>query len=389
MDWKVTWMGQHRWFRTQREAEAWAAEQAAAWMNASGKAPVHHVVYQPSGKIVATYGGAGGGLSDAFHGVAQGIADVDALVLRAQEAGIGQTPAGAVANIRGRLVDDPRSRFNRGGNRPLSSSEIAHVAHGLRFALERAGLSGLGAFGAARPRKGAGSAPGQASLFSQGSSGRLFHIVVRNDKTGADTYMTATPVTHDEAVTIKRKMIPDTRRPSHLRTMLVPAGTNSNGNGPKAGFSVGPDGRCRSLKGAFVANSKCGLPPAQVRSGCRDAAGDFMPLPQCTRRGMGGLDGVERPAGPGWEFSTDALSALANAIDSAARANVQGLPNQAVQDAYRLIGARNAAIRKGFSPAQVADAEAIGRAWAIEGGNAAGLHFLDYTLRQIEARGAR
>ena len=50
----------------------------------------------------------------------------------------------------------------------------------------------------------------------------LYHIVVRNDRTKVDTRMTATPCTHAEACTIMRKMIPDTERPPHLRTLLVP-----------------------------------------------------------------------------------------------------------------------------------------------------------------------
>lgn len=51
----------------------------------------------------------------------------------------------------------------------------------------------------------------------------LYHLVVRNDKSGEDTYMTSNPVTHQEACTMKSKMIPDTRRPKHLRTMLIEA----------------------------------------------------------------------------------------------------------------------------------------------------------------------
>ncbi len=49
---------------------------------------------------------------------------------------------------------------------------------------------------------------------------RLYHVVVHNDRTGVDIYMTATPATHAEACTIKSKLIPDSRRPAHLRTIL-------------------------------------------------------------------------------------------------------------------------------------------------------------------------
>lgn len=51
----------------------------------------------------------------------------------------------------------------------------------------------------------------------------LFHVIVRNDRTGEDTYMTRYPCSHREAVTIKSKLIPDTRRPAWCRTMIIPA----------------------------------------------------------------------------------------------------------------------------------------------------------------------
>lgn len=51
----------------------------------------------------------------------------------------------------------------------------------------------------------------------------LFHVIVRDDRARVDHYMTRSPVTHREALTIKRKMIPDTRRPAWCRTMIVPA----------------------------------------------------------------------------------------------------------------------------------------------------------------------
>lgn len=105
------------------------------------------------------------------------------------------------------------------------------------------GLSGLGGTGGtgaladafngfaadlgARPRKGAGSAPGQASL--------LFG------------------------------------RPA-----------------PRQGFRIAGS-RCQGPDGRFVKKTECGLPPAQVRTGCRDAGGKFVNVPQCTGRGVSGL----------------------------------------------------------------------------------------------------
>ena len=50
-----------------------------------------------------------------------------------------------------------------------------------------------------------------------------FHVVVRDEKRRVDHYMTANAVTHDEACTIKSKMIPDSRRRKWCRTMIVPA----------------------------------------------------------------------------------------------------------------------------------------------------------------------
>lgn len=50
---------------------------------------------------------------------------------------------------------------------------------------------------------------------------QLYHIVVRNDKTGEDTRMTSSPLTHRDACVMKSKLIPDSRRPKHCRTLLV------------------------------------------------------------------------------------------------------------------------------------------------------------------------
>lgn len=52
---------------------------------------------------------------------------------------------------------------------------------------------------------------------------RLYHVIVRNDRTGEDIVMTRYPCPHREAVTIKSKLIPDTRRPAWCRSMLLPA----------------------------------------------------------------------------------------------------------------------------------------------------------------------
>ena len=42
----------------------------------------------------------------------------------------------------------------------------------------------------------------------------LYHVIVRNDRTGEDTRMTSPPLPHHEAVTVRSKLIPDrTARP--------------------------------------------------------------------------------------------------------------------------------------------------------------------------------
>ncbi len=55
------------------------------------------------------------------------------------------------------------------------------------------------------------------------ASARLYHVVVRNDRTGEDTRLTAYACLHHEAVTIKSKQRPDRERPAHLRCLLVEA----------------------------------------------------------------------------------------------------------------------------------------------------------------------
>ena len=47
---------------------------------------------------------------------------------------------------------------------------------------------------------------------------RMYHVIVRNDRTNMDTYMTVKPVTHAEGCVILSKLM---RRPKHLRAMLV------------------------------------------------------------------------------------------------------------------------------------------------------------------------
>lgn len=58
VDWKVTWMGQSRWFGSQEAARTWAEEQVTLWLTAGAKAsPEYRVVYQLTGVITDTLGG--------------------------------------------------------------------------------------------------------------------------------------------------------------------------------------------------------------------------------------------------------------------------------------------------------------------------------------------
>lgn len=54
---------------------------------------------------------------------------------------------------------------------------------------------------------------------------RKYHIVVRNDRTGRDTYQTGYPMRHVECMTMMRKLTPDAQRPAYwrkqCRTLLV------------------------------------------------------------------------------------------------------------------------------------------------------------------------
>ena len=85
------------------------------------------------------------------------LGELDALVLRVEAAGVERTPIGFVANIRGRLIRDDRSRFWRsppagswGGSQGtrLTQGEIVAAVHALRVALAR------GARGGRSPRGG-------------------------------------------------------------------------------------------------------------------------------------------------------------------------------------------------------------------------------------------
>jgi hypothetical protein len=62
-------------------------------------------------------------------------------------------------------------------------------------------------------------------LFSKiAPSGRQYNIVRVNDRTGERTNMLSSPVTHGEAVTIKKKLMMNGRagrRYPHLRDVLV------------------------------------------------------------------------------------------------------------------------------------------------------------------------
>lgn len=63
-------------------------------------------------------------------------------------------------------------------------------------------------------------APAPAAPKVRGADERLYHVVVRNDRTKEDHYLTATPVTHDEAHRIMSKALPSSRRPAHTRIMV-------------------------------------------------------------------------------------------------------------------------------------------------------------------------
>lgn len=58
---------------------------------------------------------------------------------------------------------------------------------------------------------------------------RQYHVVVRNDRTGRDIYMTRSPETHDTACTILKKLMPISRSRPNLRHMLVEANKLTNG----------------------------------------------------------------------------------------------------------------------------------------------------------------
>lgn len=66
---------------------------------------------------------------------------------------------------------------------------------------------------------------------------RLYHVVVRDDRTGVDSYMTVRPESHHHATVILSKQTPIARSRPHLRYLLVEASTKTNryakaGEGP-------------------------------------------------------------------------------------------------------------------------------------------------------------
>jgi len=135
----------------------------------------------------------------------------------------------------GRSVPDGKLQKVYAAIRAAWTAVEADEANGLQGTpLPGGGL--LGAFGGAlgaKPRRGAGRAAGQTNLFAQQAPARM-----------ADNFRV------------------------------------------KGGRCVGPGGR-------FAPNAACGMPPAQVREGCRDASGAFLPIPQCSGRGVGGLAGMD------------------------------------------------------------------------------------------------
>lgn len=66
------------------------------------------------------------------------LPEIEALVLEAEQLGVTYTSAGFVANIRGRLVRDPGSRFHRPGQeKMLSGGELDLAYHGLQSAIQK------------------------------------------------------------------------------------------------------------------------------------------------------------------------------------------------------------------------------------------------------------
>ena len=87
------------------------------------------------------------------------------------------------------------------------------------------------------------------------------------------------------------------------------------------------------------------------------------------------------PSGPGYEYSTSALTSIANKIAGGARADANGLPNQVYQYARELASVKAAAKRKGFTAKQIAGAVKLGRKWAKEAGHS--LHFFDMACKDV------
>lgn len=86
-----------------------------------------------------------------------------------------------------------------------------------------------------------GTRTNSARMNSSKDAGKenLYHIVARNDKTGVDDYLTATPMTHRECMTMKSKLRPDSERHSHIRTLLVES-TRKTDSYAKAGIGPAP-----------------------------------------------------------------------------------------------------------------------------------------------------
>lgn len=142
--------------------------------------------------------------------------------------------AGFAAGARGKS----RPRFS-GSKNYLSAEEAQRFAHegydiGTRVSREvlaktvnRMDNERASAYLAKRPR----------NPSKRRNPERLYHVVIRNDRTGIDGYLTVRPETHPHAVTIMSKQTPIRKGYPHLRYLLVEASAKTNayakaGEGP-------------------------------------------------------------------------------------------------------------------------------------------------------------
>jgi hypothetical protein len=93
----------------------------------------------------------------------------------------------------------------------------------------------------------------------------LYHIVARNDKTGVDHYLTATPMTHHECMTMKNKLRLDSESRPHVRTLLVES-TRKTDSYAKAGIGPAPSRKNPRFTGGGFTEEKKWLMAARSAS---------------------------------------------------------------------------------------------------------------------------